>query len=171
MFTLYAQSSSSNNVSSTVKQCESIQIGKNIAKTYITNYVKQVYLENNITYLLEDPTDLPEIMVKNMKNALEVDDDWCLDNWEIDFYENHVCEIFVKPDLNSETWFDCNENELNKLYLAIKIADSNTEINFKVSKCMYSFDVKEDLNIEDIHEDICIPLKTPDTNAARYLVI
>lgn len=46
MFTLYAQSSSSNNVSSTVKQCESIQIGKNIAKTYITNYVKQVYLEN-----------------------------------------------------------------------------------------------------------------------------
>lgn len=45
MFTLYAQSSSSNNVSSTVKQCESIQIGKNIAKTYITNYVKQVYLE------------------------------------------------------------------------------------------------------------------------------
>lgn len=75
-------------------------------------------------------------MVKNMKNALEVDDDWCLDNWEIDFYENHVCEIFVKPDLNSETWFDCNENELNKLYLAIKIADSNTEINFKVSTAL-----------------------------------
>lgn len=154
MYIIYVQSITDKGVSSSVKQCDTLDVGKKMAKECITEYVKQVYGANDLSHLLEDQTDMPKFMAENVKRALQVNDEYVMDNWEVDWNDNEdSCEIFVKPDMNSEVWTDCNEEELNKLYIGIKIAEAKAGINLSVRQHVYGFDPMDVLEEEDVEED------------------